>query len=154
MTSPLRIGIAGLNGYGSTYFKTLAAQTDAVITAVCDTNPQALDEAAGRHGVAHRFGDWDALLAAGGTDAVCVVTSHFLHHPMVLTALRAGQHVFCEKPLAITAAHADGLAAIADGVAPVICLNPSHGAKPPGWEPWEIACRDLAFLRREIREIR
>lgn len=44
-------------------------------------------------------------------------------------------------------------AVIADGITPVICLNPSHGAQPPGWDIWETACRDLAFLRREISEV-
>ncbi len=39
-------------------------------------------------------------------------------------------------------------AAVADGVAPFICINPSHGKKPPGWNGWEVARRDIAFLQR------
>ena len=42
-------------------------------------------------------------------------------------------------------------AAVADGVAPVICLNPSHGKQPPGWKLWETTQRDVAFLRRTLR---
>ena len=42
-------------------------------------------------------------------------------------------------------------AAIADGVSPVICLNPSHGEKPDGYV--EDTSESLAFLRREIEEI-
>jgi len=42
-------------------------------------------------------------------------------------------------------------AAIADGVSPVICLNPSHGEKPEGYV--ENTEANLAFLRREIEEI-
>ncbi|MBL9206787.1 MAG: TIM barrel protein [Opitutaceae bacterium] len=41
-------------------------------------------------------------------------------------------------------------AAVADGVAPVICLNPSHGKQPPGWNLWETTRRDVAFLRRTL----
>ncbi|BCM88960.1 hypothetical protein IAD21_00802 [Abditibacteriota bacterium] len=44
-------------------------------------------------------------------------------------------------------------AVVSDGVAPFICLNPSHGEKPPGWNGWEVAQREIAFLRREIKEI-
>lgn len=44
-------------------------------------------------------------------------------------------------------------AVVADGVAPYICLNPSHGQKPPGWNGWEVAQREIAFLRREIPQI-
>lgn len=45
-------------------------------------------------------------------------------------------------------------AVLADGIVPVICLNPSHGAKPAGWDIWETGVRDLAFLRREFPQIR
>lgn len=41
-------------------------------------------------------------------------------------------------------------AVVADGTTPYICLNPSHGQRPPGWYMREIAQRDMAFLRREI----
>jgi predicted dehydrogenase len=44
---------------------------------------------------------------------VCIATPHFLHYPMVMAALRAGKHVFCEKPLAIRADHAAEMAAAA-----------------------------------------
>lgn len=43
-------------------------------------------------------------------------------------------------------------AAVADGVAPVVCLNPSHGQKQEGYDVWDVAQRDVAFLRREIKE--
>lgn len=41
-------------------------------------------------------------------------------------------------------------AAAADGVAPFFCLNPSHGRKPPGFDIWDVALRDIAFLRRHV----
>lgn len=44
-------------------------------------------------------------------------------------------------------------AVLADGVVPVICLNPSHGAKPPGWDLWATAIRDLEFLRKHFPTI-
>lgn len=40
-----------------------------------------------------------------------------------------------------------------DGVAPFVCLNPSHGQRPPNWDGWEVAQREVAWLRREVREI-
>ncbi len=42
---------------------------------------------------------------------------------------------------------------VADGVSPVVCLNPSHGARKPGYDYADVTTRDLAFLRREIPEI-
>jgi Xylose isomerase-like TIM barrel. len=44
-------------------------------------------------------------------------------------------------------------AAVADGVAPVICLNPSHGATPEGFDGAAVTERNIAWLRREIEGI-
>jgi hypothetical protein len=42
---------------------------------------------------------------------------------------------------------------IADGVSPVICINPSHGEHKRGYDYGDVCERDIAFLRREIGEI-
>ncbi|HEY9411491.1 MAG TPA: Gfo/Idh/MocA family oxidoreductase [Jiangellaceae bacterium] len=52
------------------------------------------------------FGDLDELLAALDVDVVHVCTPNALHAPSTLTALAAGAHVVCEKPLATDAATA------------------------------------------------
>ena len=42
---------------------------------------------------------------------------------------------------------------VADGVSPVICLNPSHGAPKEGYDYSNTTKRNLDFLRREIPEV-
>ena len=44
----------------------------------------------------------DAALADPSTDVVVIATSHDSHASLAVRALRAGKHVFCEKPLALT----------------------------------------------------
>lgn len=44
-------------------------------------------------------------------------------------------------------------AVASDGVAPVICLNPSHGQKPEDYDLWDVAQRDIKFLRHAIQDI-
>lgn len=44
-------------------------------------------------------------------------------------------------------------AVVADGVAPFICLNPSHGEKPFGYDAWEVAQHEVVWLRHEIEGI-
>jgi sugar phosphate isomerase/epimerase len=39
---------------------------------------------------------------------------------------------------------------VADGVSPVICLNPSHGAPKPGVDYSDIVARDIAYVRDEV----
>jgi predicted dehydrogenase/NADPH:quinone reductase-like Zn-dependent oxidoreductase len=46
--------------------------------------------------------DYRAVLADPAVDAVLIATRHHLHAEMVAAALRAGKHVFVEKPLALT----------------------------------------------------
>ncbi|MDO4274521.1 MAG: Gfo/Idh/MocA family oxidoreductase [Eubacteriales bacterium] len=46
--------------------------------------------------------DWKTLLRDEKTTAVVIATPNFLHKPIVMEAVKAGKHVFCEKPLAMT----------------------------------------------------
>jgi predicted dehydrogenase len=50
---------------------------------------------------------YEALLADPQIEAVLVATPHFLHHPQTVAALRAGKHVFVEKPISTTLSEAE-----------------------------------------------
>jgi predicted dehydrogenase len=54
---------------------------------------------------------YDALLADKTVDAVVLATPHSLHSAQVVAAARAGKHVFCEKPFALTKADAEAAVA-------------------------------------------
>jgi len=58
---------------------------------------------AGQFDGVHAYRDIAELSAAGGVDAIFIATPNALHHPMVLTAARAGKHILCEKPFALSA---------------------------------------------------
>ncbi|HUQ69106.1 MAG TPA: Gfo/Idh/MocA family oxidoreductase [Planctomycetaceae bacterium] len=49
------------------------------------------------------YGSYSELLADGGVDVVHLTTPNRFHHAEALTALDAGKHVLCEKPLAMNA---------------------------------------------------
>ncbi len=67
-----------------------------------------------KFGFANASSDADAALADAGVDTAVIATRHDAHARLVLAALRAGKHVFCEKPLCLTL---DELAAIEAEVA-------------------------------------
>ena len=52
-----------------------------------------------------------ALSASERIDAIAIVTPNHLHAPMAIAALNAGFHVLCEKPMAMSSAEAEEIAA-------------------------------------------
>ena len=50
--------------------------------------------------------DWREAVSDTGVDVVDIVTPNFLHKEIAMAAIAAGKHVYCEKPLALTAAEA------------------------------------------------
>jgi predicted dehydrogenase/threonine dehydrogenase-like Zn-dependent dehydrogenase len=60
-----------------------------------------------KFGFAQATSDWQMPLAETAVDTMVVATRHNAHAAQVLAALRAGKHVFCEKPLCLTLADLD-----------------------------------------------
>jgi predicted dehydrogenase len=99
----LRMGVIGAGGRG-TIAANWANSERAQIVAAADPNPEGHDELA-RHAKTDdfkRFEDYRELLKLDEVQAVCVTTPDWLHEEHAVAALRAGKHVYCEKPLAIT----------------------------------------------------
>lgn len=59
--------------------------------------------------------DWREVLKDPSVELVLILTPNNLHYEMVKAALESGKHIFCEKPLSISAAQSRELAALAAG---------------------------------------
>jgi len=93
----LGMGRAHLRGYQSAHEK---------IVALCDINQDRLDTAQREFNVPDVFEDFDEMLAMKELDAVSIALPNRLHEPFTVKALRAGKHVLCEKPMAMSAKEA------------------------------------------------
>ncbi len=101
---PIRFALAGCGAIAQLAHLPALARTRGVrVAALCDLEPARARALADRFGVPDTFTDVEELLEAGVCDAVIVATPNHLHEPHVLSALRAGVHVLCERPLALTA---------------------------------------------------
>lgn len=73
----------------------------AELVAVQDVAEDRAQAVAEKYGVPG-FTSIDDLLAQDGVDAVYIATPTYVHHEQTVAAARAGKHVLCEKPLAMT----------------------------------------------------
>ena len=99
-----RLGFLGTGWIGRHRMEAIAAAGDARVAAVSDPSPEAARAAADAVGGDALVTDsLDALLALG-LDGVVIATPSALHADQAVRALEAGAAVFCQKPLARTAA--------------------------------------------------
>lgn len=115
MSKPvLRVGIAGLGRLGQRHALQLARATPgAALVAACSPVPAELDWARSELGVTRCHADYDQLLRDPEVDAVVLVTPTTLHADQTRAALRAGKHVFVEKPLSLDVATCEAVEAVA-----------------------------------------
>jgi len=96
--------IIGCGSIGERHLRCFQKTQRATVSA-CDTSAALLATMRERYGV-ETFDSLDAALAKGRFDAAVICTPAPLHLPMALKLVKAGLHVFIEKPLAIDAAMA------------------------------------------------
>lgn len=106
----LRHACIGVGGMGAEDMKQLMTHPLLDVVALCDVDQGFLDEAAKKAPNARVYRDWRELLAAGGIDSVNVSVPDHMHAPIELVALRAGLHVYGQKPLTRTVAEARAVA--------------------------------------------
>ncbi len=108
-----RVLVVGLGTMGTSHARAYQAIDGFELVGLCTRN------AAGRRDLDRDFpsvprtDDFGEALAALKPDAVAIAAYTEHHAPMALQALKAGAHVFCEKPLADTLAGAEAIVAAA-----------------------------------------
>ncbi len=102
----LRWGILGSGWIAEQFIRSARAHTRQVFQAVGSRSQGKADAFAKTWDIPTAHGTYEALVADPDLDVIYVATPHNLHFAHAKLALRAGKHVFIEKPMAMT--HAQG----------------------------------------------
>jgi myo-inositol 2-dehydrogenase / D-chiro-inositol 1-dehydrogenase len=101
---PIGTGFIGTGNRGSYLLEGVVRQPGTKVVALCDLKPDRLDKAATTAARDNpvTLRDYRQLLERKDVQAVFIASPCDLHVEMAIAALRAGKHVYCEKPLGIT----------------------------------------------------
>jgi len=102
------VGIVGSGGIAlANHLPGFTHCPGAKVVALCDSNPEVLEQARAKTGVDAVHADYRELIERQDVQAVVIATPNHVHAPIAKAAVAAGKHVLCEKPLALS--HAEAL---------------------------------------------
>lgn len=99
--TPVRIGVIGAGSFARAVLLPALRATGADLVTVASRQGGSATYAARKFGFRSASSDVRAILEDGGINTVFVLTRHDSHARFASEALRAGKHVFVEKPLAL-----------------------------------------------------
>jgi predicted dehydrogenase len=109
--------VIGTGNRGSHLLRGVLEQPNTTVAALCDIKPDRLDKAAtaAAKDNPRTFPDWHRVIELKEVDAVFIATPPHLHSEMAIAALKAGKHVYVEKPIGVTAEQVRNLVRVAKG---------------------------------------
>lgn len=117
--------------------------TRAEVAAIASRDGDRARQVAAELGIPRAHDSYEGLLADPEVDAVYIPLPNHLHATWTIAAARAGKHVLCEKPLALTSAEAREMIAAADAAGTVL-MEAFMYRLHPSW----VAVRDLVASGR------
>ncbi|MGI9433322.1 MAG: Gfo/Idh/MocA family oxidoreductase [Geminicoccaceae bacterium] len=95
---PISVAVVGCGYWGKNLVRNFSEL--GALGAISDPNPEIASKMSVEHGAPAM--SFDAVLGNDGIDAVAIAAPAELHAKLCIKAMRAGKHVFVEKPLALT----------------------------------------------------
>jgi predicted dehydrogenase len=123
-TSSVGLAVVGLGYWGPNLLRNAWEIDGTSVRWACDRDPGALARVTERYPSVQVSDDLDTVLADDSVDAVVLATPVSTHFELARRALRAGKHVFVEKPLAEHSEQCDELIDVA--TASDLVLMPGH----------------------------
>jgi predicted dehydrogenase len=120
----VRIAVVGLGYWGPNLVRNLHEVEGAEVAWICDSRPERLEPLTRRYPAVRHTLSYDDVLGDPSVDAVAIATPVSTHFSLAADALRAGKHVFVEKPLAASSREGADLVRLADDRG--LVLMPGH----------------------------
>lgn len=100
----MRVCMVGTGCMAISHSRALASLPDVELHTVINPRQEYAEAFRAQHGYARAATSLETALDDGGIDAVVVTTPNALHAAQTMATLRAGKHVLCEIPLALSLA--------------------------------------------------
>ena len=110
----VKVGVVGCGYWGPNLIRNLRQSGECQLKLVCDMNAERLSHMRRLYPEVATTSSFEDLLNGADLDAVVIATPVRFHYEMAMAALRAGKHVFIEKPMARTEAEAEEIVALAE----------------------------------------
>jgi predicted dehydrogenase len=128
----LKIGVIGL-GMGRHHITGYLGHPAAEVVAIADPDTARLEEFGTLHDIQARYEKAGEMLKKEKLDIVSIATPNKFHKPLTLAAFKAGAHVFCEKPMAMSAAEARAMIQAGRKAGKKLMINFSYRFSEQSW---------------------
>jgi predicted dehydrogenase len=108
----LKVAIIGCGNIYKNHADAIAYSEFAELAYVVDIKEEKAIEAAKQYGCKYET-DFNKVLSMKDIDVINICTPHYLHAPMAIASMKAGKHVFSEKPMSISVEEAEEMNRVA-----------------------------------------
>lgn len=147
-SSRVAIGIVGAGFIGTVHADLLSKDQRARLAVVYDSDPARASAAAARYGCTAAVSLDEVWRSA---DAVYITAPNVRHAELAMAAMRAGKHMFCEKPMATSLADAQAVADAACASSRVFQVGHNRRFAPAYLRAREAIQGDSPALAAEIK---
>lgn len=127
----LKVGVVGCGDVANKgYLPGIVSLPHVELVTVCDAVAERANRAKEQFAAQEAYTNYEEMFAKADIDAAVVLTPWFLHYAVSLAAIRAGKHVYSQKPMAMTVEEATTLIEEARAKGVVLTAAPPTVASP------------------------
>ena len=96
------VGVVGIGFGQAVHVPALRLDKRFEVKAICASSQERAEKVAEKLNIPYAYGQWEQLINNPHIHAITIATPPVLHHKIAVASLKAGKHVFCEKPLSVS----------------------------------------------------